>query len=63
MEALPGIGRPGGVPSTYPPGPCLWDEWDSVTAEEVGHHVVGGSAVGTGGVIGPAYGVVVGLKP
>ena len=28
-EALPGIGRPAGVPSTYPPGPDPWDEWDS----------------------------------
>ena len=35
----------------------------SGTAEEVGHHVVGGAAIGTGGVIGPAYGVAVGLKP
>ena len=34
----------------------------SGTAEEVGHRVVGGGAVGTGGVIGPAYGVAVGLE-
>ena len=27
------------------------------TAEEVSHCVVGGVAIGTGGVIGPAYGV------
>ena len=33
------------------------------TAEEVGHRVVGGAAIGTGGVIGPAYRVAVGLKP
>ena len=35
----------------------------SGTAEEVGHRVVGGVANMTGGVIGPAYRVVVGLKP
>ena len=35
----------------------------SGTAEEVGHRVVGGAAIGTGGVIGPAYRVAVGLKP
>ena len=32
----------------------------SGTAEEVGHCVVGGAAVG---VIGPAYGVTVGYEP
>ena len=35
----------------------------SGTAEEVGHRVVCGAAVGTGGVMGPAYRVAVGLKP
>ena len=35
----------------------------SGTAEEVGNRVVGGAAIGTGGVIGPAYGVTVGLEP
>ena len=35
----------------------------SGTAEEVGHRVVSGAAIGTGGVIGPAYGVAVVLKP
>ena len=35
----------------------------SGTAEEVGHRVVGGVALGAGGVIGPAYGVTVGLEP
>ena len=35
----------------------------SGTAKEMGHHVVDGAAIGTGGVIGPAYRVVVGLKP
>ena len=34
----------------------------SGTAEEVGHRVVGGLAIGVGGVIGPAYRVAVGLK-
>ena len=34
----------------------------SGTAEEVGHRVVGGAAIGTG-YIGPAYRVAVGLKP
>ena len=29
VRALPGIVRPGGVPSTYPLGPGPWDEWDS----------------------------------
>ena len=29
VEALPGVGRLGGVPSTYPPGSGPWDEWDS----------------------------------
>ena len=29
----------------------------------MGHRVVGGAAVGAGGVIGPAYGVAVGLEP
>ena len=28
-EPLPGILRPGVVPSTYPPGPGPWDEWNS----------------------------------
>ena len=32
-------------------------------AEEVGHSVVGGAAIRAGGVIGPAYGVTVGLEP
>ena len=31
-------------------------------AKEMGHHVVGIVAVGTGGVIGPAYGEAVGLE-
>ena len=35
----------------------------SGTAEEVGHRVVGGAAVGTSGVIGPAYRMAVSLKP
>ena len=29
VGALLGIGRPGGVPFTYPPEPDPWDEWDS----------------------------------
>ena len=29
----------------------------------MGHRVVGGAAVGASGVIGPAYGVAVGLEP
>ena len=29
LGALSGIGRPGGVQSTYPPWPDPWDEWDS----------------------------------
>ena len=33
------------------------------TAEEVCHRVVDRAAIGTGGVIGPAYRVAVGLKP
>ena len=33
------------------------------SAKEVGHLVVGGVAVGTAGVIGPAYGVEVGFEP
>ena len=33
------------------------------SAKEMGHRVVGGMAVGAGGVIGPAYGVAVGLEP
>ena len=33
------------------------------SAKEMGHRVVGEVAVGTGGVIGPAYGVAVGLEP
>ena len=35
----------------------------SGTAEEVGLRVADGAAVRTGGVIGPAYRVAVGLKP
>ena len=35
----------------------------SGTAEEMGHRVVSGEAISTGGVIYPAYGVTVGLKP
>ena len=35
----------------------------SGTAEELGHRVVGGAAVGALGVIGPAYGVTVGHEP
>ena len=35
----------------------------SGTAEEVGHRVVSGAVFGAGGVIGPAYGVTVGLEP
>ena len=34
----------------------------SLTAEEVGHPMVGGAAFGTGGIIGPAFGVKVGLE-
>ena len=30
VGALPGIGRPGGMPSTYPSGPGPWDEWNSL---------------------------------
>ena len=60
MGALPGIERHGGVPSTDPPGPDPWDVW---TAKEMGHRVVGGAAIRAGGVIGPAYGVTVGLEP
>ena len=29
----------------------------------MGHRVVGGAAIGAGGVIGPSYGVAVGLEP
>ena len=32
-------------------------------AKEMGHRVVCGGAIGTGGVIGLAYRVAVGLKP
>ena len=32
------------------------------SAKEIGHRVVGGVAVGAGGVISPAYGVAVGLE-
>ena len=60
MEALPGIGRPGGC---RPHIPQAQISGMNGTAEEVGHRVVGGAAVGTGGVIGLAYGVAVGLKP
>ena len=35
----------------------------SGTAKEVGHRVVGGAVIGSGGVIGLAYGVTVGLEP
>ena len=33
------------------------------SAKEMGHHVIGGVAVGAGGVISPADGVAVGLEP
>ena len=52
MGALPGIGRPGGQIRGI-----------SGTAEEVGHRVVGGAAIGAGGVISQSYEVTVGLKP
>ena len=46
MGALPGIER-----TTYPWG---WQiHGMSGTAKEVGHRVVGGAAIGEGGVIGP----------
>ena len=35
----------------------------SGTAEEVGHHKVGGEAFGEGGIIGTANGVTVGPEP
>ena len=35
----------------------------SGTAKEMGHRVVGGVVIGTGGIIGPACRVAVGLKP
>ena len=73
MEALPGIERPGGQPSTYR---HLWEGGDigpaygvtvghgmSGAAKEVGHRVVGGAAIGEGGDIGPAYGVTAGHEP
>ena len=41
MGALPGIERPGGLPSTYPPGQVSGISWP---AKEVGHCVVGGAA-------------------
>ena len=61
MGALPGIGLPGGVLvlPTYPRGADLWYVW---AAKEMGHRVVGGAAIGAGGVIGPAYGLAVGQE-
>ena len=60
VGALLGIELPGGVPPTYPQGQIHGMRG---SAKEMGHRVVGGAAIGAGGVIGPAKGVAVGLEP
>ena len=63
VGTLAGIELPGGVPQCYPHiagGQFCW-MWRA--AEEMGNRVVGGAAIGAGGVIDTAYGVALGLEP
>ena len=62
MGALPSQ-ELGDLEGCRPHTPCGQIRGMSGTAEEVGHRMVGGVAIGTGGLVGPAYGVTVGLKP
>ena len=48
MGALPGIGRHGDVPSTYPRSQI--HGISGTVIKEVGHRVVGGAAIGAGEV-------------
>ena len=57
VGGLPGIELPGGVP------PTELGQLDVWAAEEMGHRVIGGMAVGACGVVGPAYRVTVSLEP
>ena len=59
VGGLPGIELPGRVLSTYPLGPGPFDVW---ATEKVRHQVVDFVVVRGSGVVGPAYGVTVGLE-